>query len=107
MPAYYRSKQSACLKGSTWCVLTIGLVLEGKPVLFDDGVGEHFPSNPLHFGFRIALVQTIQRNLKKLPLPHGFQAFISHLVQGALNSLALWVKNTFLERNVDVSFHRA
>jgi hypothetical protein len=88
-------------------LLTIGLVLEGKSVLFDDGVGEHFPSDPLHFSLRVALIQTIQRNLKKLSLSHAFQSFIPHLVQGTLNSLALWIKNTLLQRNVDVSFHRA
>ena len=86
-------------------MLTIGLVLEGEPVLFNHRVGQDFPRNPFHFRLRIILVQTLQRDLKKFALPHTLQTFITHFFQRALDGFALRIENALFKRDVDVSLH--
>src|SRR5579863_3071065 len=78
-----------------------------KLELFNDGVGQNFAGNALHFGLSLFARQiAVQRQLKVFSLPHTFQALIAHLLEGALNGLALRIEDTFLERNVDVGCHK-
>ena len=74
---------------------------------FNYGIGQHFSGNALDLGLCfIAREASVQRELKILSLAHGLETLVTHLLERALNSLALGVENAFLERDVDVSCHK-
>src|SRR5580693_1693958 len=62
--------------------------------------------NSLDLGLRLfARESSVQRELKRLSLANALQTSVTHLLEGALDGLALGVKNAFLERDVDVGYH--
>ena len=74
---------------------------------FNYGIGQHFSGNALDLGLRrFARESSVQRELKILSLANALQTFVTHLLEGALDGLALGVKNAFLERDVDVGCHK-
>jgi len=73
---------------------------------FNYGIGQHFSGNALDLGLRFfARESSVQRELKILSLANALQTSVTHLLEGALDGLALGVKNAFLERDVDVGYH--
>src|SRR5277367_3803608 len=82
-------------------------VCEGAAKLFDHRVGQHFAGNTLHFGLRfVAAESAIERQFEVLALANFFQTLVAHLLKRTVNGLALGIENAFLERNVNVGFHR-
>ena len=49
---------------------------------------------------------TIKGEFEILSLADTLQAFVTHLLEGALNGFALWIENTLLQRDVDVGCHK-
>src|SRR5579864_3778527 len=83
------------------------LVFQGVAVFFNHGIGEDLPRYAFHLRLRLGLAKVVvERELKVLALADITQALVAHLLQRALNGLALRVQNALLERDVDVSFHR-
>src|ERR1035437_4929097 len=83
------------------------LLGQGETELFNYGVGQHFAGDALDLGLRLfARQSSVQRQLKILPLANAFQTFVSHLLERALDGLALGVENAFLQRDVDVGCHK-
>jgi len=69
-------------------------------------IGEHFFGNPLDFSLGGVFVQAaIQVQFKKLALAHCVHAFIAHLLERAVNGLALRIKDGGLEHDCDVCLH--
>src|SRR5579871_2841392 len=49
----------------------VRLIFESVAIFFDDGVGEHFARDPLHFSLRLGFVEPVfQRQFKELALTH-------------------------------------
>jgi len=73
---------------------------------FNYGIGQHFSGNALDLGLRLfARESSVQCELKILSLANALQTSVTHLLEGALDGLALGVKNAFLERDVNVGYH--
>src|SRR5580700_3305425 len=83
-----------------------GLVFEGISILFDDRVGEDLAGDAvdLRFGFGLAEF-AVERKLEIFALAHIPQSLVAHLLQRALDGLALWIQDTLLERHINVSSH--
>jgi hypothetical protein len=90
------TEKSPTPKVSIRPVLTLGLVLEGETILFNDRIGQDFFGDPLYFRLRIGFIQAVERDLEEFPLANRPQALVSHLVQGSLNGLALGVEHALL-----------
>src|SRR5579864_9133606 len=83
------------------------LLGQGETEFFNYGVGQHFAGDALDFRLRlIARESPVQRQLKILTLANALQAFVSHLLERAVNGFALGVENAFLERNANVGCHK-
>src|SRR5580698_4329368 len=83
-----------------------GLLGQGETELFNDGIGQHFTGDPLNFSLCLSRRESpVQSELKIFPLAHTLQTLVAHLLQRALNGLALGVEHAFLERNVDIGCH--
>lgn len=83
------------------------LLVQGKPELFDDGVGEHLTGDPFDFSLGLfAGESSLQRELEVLSLAYALQSFVAHFLESALNGLALGIENAFLERDVNVGCHK-
>src|SRR5437762_2566656 len=82
------------------------LLLDRVLELLDHGVAENFFRHPFHFGLRGRLVKpAIQRDLEILALAHVAHAFVTHLVERAVDGLALRIEDSLLQRDVNVGFH--
>ena len=83
------------------------LLSQGETVFFNDGIGQDFAGDPLHFRLcLIARQATIQRQLEIFPLPNALQALVPHFLQSPMNRFALGIENTFLEGDVHVGCHK-
>src|SRR5580658_6458329 len=112
-PRYSRRRRPSMMIGTTSFLPTYptmphmrglrGLVFEGAAILFDYRIGEHFPGNAFNLGLRLFAAQTaIEGKLEILALANIVHAFVAHFLQRALDSLALRIEDTLLERDVDV-----
>src|SRR5216684_599709 len=82
-------------------------VCEGAAKLFNHWIGEHIAGNALDLGLRLFTTQAaIERQFEVLALADLLQAFIAHLLERTLDGLALGIEDAFLERDVNVGFHR-
>src|SRR5215813_2961749 len=72
----------------------------------DYGVGQHFFGNALDLCLCSSLVQpAIHHQLKEFSLPNGANAFVTHLLQRALDGLSLRIKDRALQHDRDVGLH--
>jgi len=81
-------------------------VFEGVTVLLNHRVGEDFACDTINL--RLGLVPAeaaVQLEFKILALADVRQAFVTHLLQRSLDSLALRIENALFEGNVDEGFH--
>src|SRR5262249_44522597 len=83
------------------------LLGQGEPEFFNYRIGQNFAGDALdlRLGFIVGKAP-IERQFEILSLAHAFQAFIAHLFQRTLDGFALRVKDSFLQRNVDVGCHK-
>src|SRR3954463_9796573 len=74
--------------------------------LFDDRFREHVARDALIFLLRCGLVEpAVQGELEILSLADVGDGGVSHLLERALDCLALGIEHGLLQRNVDVGFH--
>jgi hypothetical protein len=82
------------------------LVCERATKLFNDRIGEYFASDAFDFRLRLLAVEGgIQGELEIFSLADFFKALITHLLESAMDGLALGIEHSLLERNVDVGGH--
>src|SRR5581483_10997085 len=73
------------------------LVFQRESVFLDDRVGQYFAGDPFHFRLGLRLGQAaVQADLEVFSLPDALQSFVAHLVQRALDRLALRIQNALL-----------
>src|SRR5436309_5941784 len=74
--------------------------------LFDHRVGQHLTCYPLNLSFGGFLFQrAIKLNLEKLSLADLRHALVAHLLESAVDRLALWIKDSRLQHHRDMGFH--
>jgi membrane protease YdiL (CAAX protease family) len=108
--------QFSAARGGGWqCFISVwgsargsssGSRFDGKAELFNHGVGQDLAGHFFDLGVGLLFRQTAgQRYLKKLPLADVAEPLVAHLLECALNRLTLGIEDSFLQRNVNVSFH--
>ena len=83
------------------------LVSDLELEILDDGVGEEFLAG---FGDGLAgafLVAAAQFNLEVFAHVHCLDAFITHVLEGVLDGLALGVEHGFFGSDNNLRFHRS
>ena len=89
-----------------WGTEGTGSIFQFVSKFLDNRIGEHFAGNALHFGFDLVLLEArLQSQEKILALAYVLYSLVVHLLQRALNGLALRIKNRGLESDVNVSLH--
>src|SRR4051795_6855919 len=82
------------------------LLLDRVLEFLDHRIAEYFFRHALDFGLRSGLIESaIQRDLKVLALPDLAHALVTHLVERAMDGLALRIEDGLLQRDVNVGFH--
>src|ERR1017187_9407656 len=104
---YFSNPQMVERKSALFGGSRQGSVLEREAIILDHRISEHFAGDALDFGLGVfAGDAVVQRDLEVLALTQIVNAAIAHLLQGAVNGFALRIEHSFLERNVNVGFHR-
>src|SRR5205823_2778274 len=74
--------------------------------LFNHRISQHLAGNALHLRLGCGFIASVKYDFEILALPHILHAFVAHLAQRAVDSLALRIEHGFLERHVNVSLHK-
>ena len=83
------------------------LAFQLEAVLLDDGIGEHLAGDAIDLRLGVFAADAgVERDLEVLALAQIVDTAKTHLLQGAVNGLALRIEDAFLQRNIDVGFHR-
>src|SRR5437879_275121 len=82
------------------------LFFNGIPEFLNHRIGQNLARNSPNLALGLSFVQpSVEGQLEKLTLAYILQPVITHLVERSLDSLALWIQDAPLQRNVHVGLH--